>query len=156
MKKPHSNVRWLEGKDCESLRDNVKSEIRTSVGKQSNEVACVADPLGAFLHGSFILLPCLMNDFKFAIRQLIKSPGFALAVVAITAIGIGAVTLMYSVFWGVLLRPLPFLEPQRLVFVQATTDRGNPNSLSALDYDETRPFGRALFYCRSIEMNQQL
>lgn len=79
-----------------------------------------------------------MHDLKFAIRQLTKSPGFTMAVVAITAIGIGAVTLMYSVLWGVLLRPLPFPEPQRLVFVQAKTDQGNANSLSALDYFDYR------------------
>jgi putative ABC transport system permease protein len=75
-----------------------------------------------------------MQDLKFAFRQLAKSPGFTAAVILIPAVGIGAVTVMFSALWGVVLRPLPFGQPERLVWADATTDTGQRNSVSALDY----------------------
>src|SRR5690242_15945386 len=52
-----------------------------------------------------------------AVRSLARTPAFTAAVVAVLALGIGATTSMFSVVYGVLLRPLPFAEPERLVRV---------------------------------------
>jgi len=56
-----------------------------------------------------------MNDFKFAFRQLLKSPGFTAVAVITLAVGIGANTAMFSVVNGVMLRALPFKDPDRIV-----------------------------------------
>jgi predicted permease len=60
-------------------------------------------------------MPTLLLDLKFAFRQLRKSPGFAATAVLMLAFGIGATTAIFSIVEGVLLRPLPFPDPDRLM-----------------------------------------
>jgi putative ABC transport system permease protein len=57
----------------------------------------------------------LSRDLKIAVRRLLKSPGFAITAVLMLALGIGATTAIFSIVEGVLLRPLPFQEPDRLM-----------------------------------------
>lgn len=58
-----------------------------------------------------------MNDIRFALRQLLKSPGFTILAVATLAIGIGMNTAIFSMMHELFLRPLPFTEPDRVVRV---------------------------------------
>jgi putative ABC transport system permease protein len=59
----------------------------------------------------------LAHDLRFAFRQLRKAPGLSLTVVVTLALGIGATTAIFSLVEGILLRPLPFSNPDRLVLV---------------------------------------
>ena len=62
-------------------------------------------------------MPQLLRDLRFTFRQLRKSPGFALIVIVTLALGIGATTAVFSLVEGVLLRPFPFADPERLVIL---------------------------------------
>jgi putative ABC transport system permease protein len=77
-----------------------------------------------------------MNDFRFAHRQLLRNPGFTAVVVVTLALGIGANTAVFSLINRVLLLPLPFKDPDRLVWVRAQDPRNNllDNSASGPDY----------------------
>jgi predicted permease len=59
----------------------------------------------------------LAQDLRFAFRQLYKTPGFTLTVIATLALGVGATTAIFSLVEGVLLRPLPFRDADRLVLL---------------------------------------
>ena len=69
------------------------------------------------------LLEDLRQDLRYAGRSFAKQPGFAVAAVLILALGIGATTAIFSLIYGVLLKPLPFDEPQALVTLRQDSPR---------------------------------
>ncbi len=66
-----------------------------------------------------------MNDLRFAFRQLLKNPGFTALCVFTLGLGIGLVSIQFTLIDGVLLRPLPFPDGERLFHIGRNSDHGN-------------------------------
>src|SRR5436853_7771942 len=72
-----------------------------------------------------------MNDLKFAFRQMLKNPGFSAVAVLTLALGIGANTAIFSVCEAVLLKPLPYSDPNRIFMLWERQPSGDTLNLVA-------------------------
>ncbi|MFN2567164.1 MAG: ADOP family duplicated permease [Gemmatimonadaceae bacterium] len=82
----------------------------------------------------------MLQDVRFGLRLLGKSPVFGITGIAIVALGIGAATAIFSVVYGVMLRPLPFPEPKRLVsiWLRRNLARNYPAAADAVELRQLR------------------
>ncbi len=80
----------------------------------------------------------IIQDIRYALRQLRRSPGFALTIIFTLALGIGSATAVFSVIDAVLLQPLPFAHPERLVFPDTHARPGYQQPWSYLSYVDAR------------------
>jgi putative ABC transport system permease protein len=82
------------------------------------------------------ILASIWQDARYGARSLLRAPAFAASALLTLALGIGATTAVFSVVYGVLLRPLPYAEPERLVQLWETSTRtpGDRNPVSVPNY----------------------
>lgn len=66
----------------------------------------------------------MLSDLRFAVRSLLKTPGFTLVAVLTMAIAIGASTALFSVLQAVVLRPLPYSDPDTMLYEVRPFDPG--------------------------------
>jgi predicted permease len=78
------------------------------------------------------LLDSVRKDVRFALRALRRAPGFTTAIVLTLALGVGAGTSIFSIVRGVLLRPLPFGDPDRLVRVWEVSPKGDDHNVVSI------------------------
>jgi putative ABC transport system permease protein len=78
------------------------------------------------------------HNLLFPIRQLTKRPGIAVAIVLVMAAGIGVNAAVFSVVYAVLLKPLPYPDPQQLVFISGTSGTGERIPISFPDFCDWR------------------
>jgi predicted permease len=92
--------------------------------------------LGNWLHS--VLFDCL-----YGLRQLRKNPGATAVMVFTLALAIGAATAIFSVVYGVLLRPLPYTDANRIMAIFEVTSKGRPSRLADPNFDDFRDQNRS-------------
>jgi len=85
----------------------------------------------------------LIRDLRFAARSFLRSPRFTVPAVLALALGIGATSAIFSVVRGVVLRPLPYSEPDRIVVVWESNARRNRNVIASGNWVEWRARNRS-------------
>src|SRR5262249_39759840 len=93
----------------------------------------------------------LSHDFRYAVRSLVKRPGFSLIAIGTLALGIGANAAIFTVVNAVLLRPLPYPGAARVARVRGSSvGTRQPGNLSPMDFldlqQQTRRFERLAAY----------
>ena len=83
----------------------------------------------------------LLQDIKFGIRTLLRTPSFTIVAVLTIALAIGANTAMFSVIHAVLLQPLPLHQPDRVMAVWQVDPNGSPNAFTTPNFVEWKRQG---------------
>ncbi|HXR34100.1 MAG TPA: ABC transporter permease [Verrucomicrobiae bacterium] len=91
----------------------------------------------------FPILETLLQDLRFASRMFLKSPGFTAVAVLTLALGIGATTAIFSVVYGVLLRPLPYPDSNRIMAVFEVNSKGTWSRVAEPNLDDFRDQNRS-------------
>ncbi|HJQ22171.1 MAG TPA: ABC transporter permease [Gemmatimonadaceae bacterium] len=79
-----------------------------------------------------------LQDIRYAARKLVRAPGFTVIAVATLGLAIGATTSIFSVINAVVLKPLPFRNPDEVVFIASTNRDDRVNPMSVLDFVDYR------------------
>ena len=80
----------------------------------------------------------IWQDARYAIRAFLRAPGFSLVALITLALGIGGTTAIFSIVDGVVLRPLPYTDPGRIVQITVANSRGEEASFSAPDFRDLK------------------
>jgi putative ABC transport system permease protein len=113
--------------------DEARRLARVKLGNRQN----VRESL--WTQNSPLALTHLGRDLKYALRTLSRTPGFSIIAVAVMALCIGAATSLFTIVRSVLLRPLPFRDPARLVIVHEHFRGAWANTPGEFSYNPVAP-----------------
>ncbi len=102
---------------------------------------------------SFRWVENLLGDLRYGLACLLRAPAFTATVVSVLALGIGANVAMFSVVDAVLLQPLPFAQPERIVGVWEAPRPGIVNATSAPDFLDWQRMAAPVFEALSAEQS---
>ena len=137
-------------------------EARLAARRRFGDVGRIADECRAIdtehvrVRRRTEILGSIWQDMRYGARSLLHAPAFAAAALLTLALGIGATTAVFSVVNGVLLRPLPYAAPERLVQLWETSTRtpGDRNPISVLNYRDwaarSRSFASTVAYAYNL------
>src|SRR6201988_4160766 len=116
-----------------------QDDARLSAVKSFGNVGRIKDMAYEVRGGGFI--ETFWQDLSYSVRMLLKNPGFTLIAVLTLALGIGANTAIFSIVNAVLLRPLPYQNPEQLVIIGEGVAKGSVSYPNFVDWkDERRVF----------------
>ncbi|HEX6719251.1 MAG TPA: ABC transporter permease, partial [Pyrinomonadaceae bacterium] len=100
----------------------------------------------------------ILKDFVYGLRSLLKHPGFTAIAVVILALGVAATTAIFSVVNGVLLRPLPYPEPDRLMVITEVNPQQGPEpfELSYLNWLDLRQQSKSFEEIAGVEFSSSV
>jgi putative ABC transport system permease protein len=142
------------------VRDNLRAGLTPDEARRSALLKLGGVEQAKELYRDRRALPVLdviVQDGRFALRMMRRSPGLTVAALLVLSLGIGANTVMFTVVHMVLLRPLPYPDPSRLQFVQTVDESHQPSGTSPPDYYAYRSRNRGFesfssFYTQSFDI----
>ncbi len=128
------------GGEMSQLFERRLSQCPSGVGRMRLWIGEILDVLSNAASAHWDLL---VHDLRYATRTLARTPGFALTAILVTALGVGANTAAFSVADFVMLRPLPFREPSRLVRLWESPPGYTTMELSPPNYRDWKEMSRS-------------
>ena len=131
-------------------RGESRAEAERAVRREFGNVGQVKEITREMWGG--VWLDRLVQDLRLGVRSLVRDPGFALVAILTLGLGVGVTTAMFTVVNGVLLRPLPFFEPDRLVALSILPGERITEEPKVLDQHfleirrQSSPFARVTTY----------
>src|SRR6185436_11213564 len=130
-----------------AIRDRVErgespDDARSNVMREFGNAALVKEVTRSMWGWSF--LERLGQELRFGLRSHRKSPGFSVVAILTLALGIGATTAIFSVVYAVVLRPLPFGDPERLVAIWLSTPQSDRMPMAAAIYRDIKDQSKSL------------
>jgi putative ABC transport system permease protein len=133
------------GRETDAIRGDLLEEFRRRAALNGPRAAgrwffreALSTVVQAHRYRHMLTFDHLRQDLRFAWRSYRRAPSFTLLVVFTLALGIGASTAIFSIVNGVLLRPLPLRDPDRLLWINEANRLGNSISVSWMNYVDWR------------------